>query len=97
MEQLLSKSAPVALSYLPLAPKRAGRPPIFFSFFYSSMIIGSMCAISDFLLGNEKTVEWYERTLIIDIMLLDLLKDYMNKIAVCSFPHLIIFSLNEGR
>ena len=63
MEQLLSKSAPVALSYLPLAPKRAGRPPIFFSFFYSSMIIGSMCAISDFLLLNEKTVEWCERTL----------------------------------
>ena len=63
MEQLLSKSAPVALSYLPLAPKRAGRPPIFFSFFYSLMIIGSMCAISDFLLLNEKTVEWCERTL----------------------------------
>ena len=29
------------------------------------MIIGSMCAISDFLLVNEKTVEWCERTLII--------------------------------
>ena len=27
------------------------------------MIIGSMCAISDFLLLNEKTVEWCERTL----------------------------------
>lgn len=78
MEQLLSKSAPVALSYLPLAPKRAGRPPIFFSFFYSSMIIGSMCAISDFLLLNEKTVEWCERTLRMVNMFSELFRLYTN-------------------
>jgi len=63
VEQLLSESAPVALGCLPLAPGRAGRPPVFFSFFYSSMIMGSMCAISDFLLLSEKTVEWCEGTL----------------------------------
>ena len=55
MELLALTSAQVPLSYPLLARKRTRKPPFFFTFSDSSMSKGSLCKISEFLLGNEKT------------------------------------------